>query len=148
MHLIIFTGIPGSGKSTFYQQHFFHSHLRVNLDMLRTRNRENRLLRFCFDTQMPLVVDNTNVKAVDRQQYIQLAKQYRFRITGYYFHTPLPDCLARNALRTGRQRVDEKGVRAKYYQLEQPSPDEGFDELFRVTIVEDAFDVTPWQYTI
>lgn len=34
MHLILFTGVPGSGKSTFYQQHFFHSHLREGFDEL------------------------------------------------------------------------------------------------------------------
>ena len=40
MQLIIFIGIQASGKSTFYQQYFYHTHLRINLDMLKTRHRE------------------------------------------------------------------------------------------------------------
>ena len=40
MQLILFTGVQASGKSTFYQQYFYHTHLRINLDMLKTRHRE------------------------------------------------------------------------------------------------------------
>jgi predicted kinase len=132
MQLILFIGIPGSGKSTFYQQHFFHTHVRINLDMLRTRNRERKLLAFCLETSMPCVVDNTNVTAQDRKMYIDLAKQYRFSITGYYFNIPLQQCLDRNAGRTGRQLVPERGVLAKYKALQIPVLAEGFSELYVV----------------
>ena len=37
---IIFVGIQGSGKSTFYKENFFKTHVRINLDMLKSRNRE------------------------------------------------------------------------------------------------------------
>lgn len=40
MQLIIFTGIQASGKSSFYLLNVHHSHLRINLDMLKTRHRE------------------------------------------------------------------------------------------------------------
>lgn len=144
MQLVLFIGIPGSGKSTFYQQYFFHTHVRVNLDMLRTRNRENKLLDFCFQTMQPLVVDNTNVTLADRQKYILLAKKYRFRITGYYFETQLEEAILRNAQRNGRQLVSEKGIKAKYYQLQPPSFEEGFDELSIVHVEGDGrFIVNP-----
>jgi predicted kinase len=141
MHLILFTGVPGSGKSTFYQQHFFHTHLRVSLDLLRTRNREAQLLEFCFRTQMRLVVDNTNVRKDDRLPYLQMARHHRYRVTGYYFEASLEECLLRNAGRTGKARIDDRGVIAKFRQLQPPSPSEGFDELFRVTLHEGAFMV-------
>ncbi len=145
MHLILFTGVPGSGKSTFYQQHFFHSHLRVSLDLLRTRNREAQLLEFCFRTQMQLVVDNTNVRSNDRRPYLHMARHHRYRVTGYYFEASLEECLHRNAGRTGKARIDDRGVIAKFRQLQPPSPREGFDELFRVTLRDAAFVVTPWE---
>jgi predicted kinase len=149
MQLILFTGIPGSGKSTFYKQNFFHSHLRVNLDMLRTRNRESRLLAFCFETSMPLVVDNTNVTAPDRKKYIDLARQHRYSVTGYYFEASLQSCLERNALRNGRQLVSEKGIVAKYKSLQIPSPAEGYNELFSVQLSPaNEFIIKPWQYEI
>ncbi len=142
MHLILFTGVPGSGKSTFYQQHFFHSHLRVSLDLLRTRNREAQLLEFCFRTRMQLVVDNTNVRKDDRLPYLRMARHHRYRVTGYSFEATLAECLLRNAGRTGKARIDDRGVIAKFRQLQPPSPGEGFDELFRVTLRDGAFVVT------
>jgi len=145
MHLILFTGVPGSGKSTFYQEHFFHSHLRVSLDLLRTRNREAQLLEFCFRTQMRLVVDNTNVRSDDRRPYLQMARHHRYRVTGYYFEAGLEECLHRNAGRTGKARIDDRGVIAKFRQLQPPSPREGFDELFRVTLRDASFVVAPWE---
>jgi predicted kinase len=149
MQLILFTGIPGSGKSNFYKQSFFHTHLRVNLDMLRTRNRENRLLTFCFQTSMPLVVDNTNVTSADRKKYIDLARQHRYSVTGYYFEASLQLCLERNATRNGRQLVSEKGIMAKYRALQIPSPAEGYDELFCVQLSpENKFTIKLWQHEI
>jgi hypothetical protein len=37
MQLVLFCGIQATGKSTFYQQRFFHSHVRRSLDLLRPR---------------------------------------------------------------------------------------------------------------
>ena len=39
MEIIILMGIQASGKSTFYRQKFADSHIRINLDMLKTRHR-------------------------------------------------------------------------------------------------------------
>ena len=39
MQAVIFIGIQGSGKTTFYRDRFFNTHFRINLDMLKTRHR-------------------------------------------------------------------------------------------------------------
>ena len=39
MEAVVFTGIQASGKSTFYRERFFHTHLRISLDLLKTRGR-------------------------------------------------------------------------------------------------------------
>jgi predicted kinase len=36
MEAVLLVGIQGAGKSTFYQQRFFDTHVRINLDMLKT----------------------------------------------------------------------------------------------------------------
>lgn len=41
MEAVILCGIQASGKSAFYSERFFHTHVRINLDMLRTRRRES-----------------------------------------------------------------------------------------------------------
>lgn len=84
MHAIIFCGIQASGKSTFYREHFFNTHMRISLDLLRTRNRENRFLELCLQTQLPFVVDNTNPTAAERARYIALAKAARYKVTCYF----------------------------------------------------------------
>ena len=40
METVILVGIPGSGKTTFYRERFFETHVRISLDMLRMRDRE------------------------------------------------------------------------------------------------------------
>src|SRR4051794_23667880 len=73
MEAVLFVGLQASGKSTFYRERFFTTHLRINLDMLRTRHREKRLLEVCLETQLRFVVDNTNPTRADRRRYIEPA---------------------------------------------------------------------------
>ncbi|MEO6727270.1 MAG: hypothetical protein ABIP14_18420 [Blastocatellia bacterium] len=40
MEAIVFIGIQATGKSTFFQQRFFATHIRINLNMLKTGSRE------------------------------------------------------------------------------------------------------------
>ncbi|MEN3294973.1 MAG: hypothetical protein V7642_4226, partial [Burkholderiales bacterium] len=41
MEMLLFIGIQASGKSTFYKERFFDTHVRISMDLLRTRNRES-----------------------------------------------------------------------------------------------------------
>ncbi|WP_114779096.1 AAA family ATPase [Botryobacter ruber] len=138
MQAIIFCGIQGSGKSTYYQEHFFHTHVRISLDLLRTRNRERHFLQCCFRTQQRFVVDNTNPTIVERQRYILLAREARYEVTGYFFETGVKDALARNSHRTGKLFVPEKGIYGTWHKLQVPTLAEGFDQLFRVRILPDG----------
>jgi predicted kinase len=145
MEAIIFTGIQATGKSTFYREHFFDTHVRINLDMLRTRHRERTLLRWCIATQQRFVVDNTNTLAAERAQYIVPAKASGFRIVGYYFEGQLGMALERNRQRSGKARVPDKGVVAMYRRLQFPRMDEGFDQLYYVRLTEQhGFAVREW----
>ena len=45
MEAIIFVGLPGSGKSSFYKERFFNSHVRISLDLLKTRQYHRALKR-------------------------------------------------------------------------------------------------------
>lgn len=74
MQAIIFCGIQATGKSTFYRERFFHSHVRLSLDLLRTRHREHQFLLTCLHTQARFVVDNTNPTIAERQRYIEAAR--------------------------------------------------------------------------
>ena len=99
MQAVIFVGIQASGKSTFYQQRFFATHVRISLDLLRTRHRERSLLEWCLTHRQPFVVDNTNPTAVERAVYIAPARAADFRVVGYYFESNVPSSMRRNAAR-------------------------------------------------
>ncbi len=145
MEAVIFIGIQATGKSTFFQQRFFATHIRVNLDMLKTRHRERILLAACLEAKQPFVVDNTNLTVEARAGYIGQAKAAGFSVTGYYFKSALTAALERNRQRIGKALIPEKGVIGAYRKLELPSLAEGFDRLFYVEIAEDGqFIVKEW----
>ena len=142
---VIFIGAQAAGKSTFYRDRFFRTHVRINLDMLRTRNREKRLFETCLETQQAFVIDNTNPTEADRARYIGPARDAGFRVTGYYFQSRLKDLLRRNEMRSDNERIPEKGLRGTYAKLVMPRRSEGFDDLYFVRLREPAgFLIENW----
>ena len=138
-------GLQASGKSTFYRERFFRTHLRINLDMLRTRHREWRFFQLCLETGQRLVIDNTNPARADRARYIAPAQAAGFSITGYFFRSRLSEALARNALRQGPERIPDAGLRRARARLERPSLEEGFDGLYHVSLLAPSgFSVREW----
>ena len=85
MDAIIFIGIQGSGKSTFYKDFFFNSHLRISLDLLNTRNKENQFIDKCIELHQKLVIDNTNPTIEERKKYIEKLKANKYKVIGYFF---------------------------------------------------------------
>lgn len=147
MEAVIFIGVQGSGKSSFYLSRFYRTHVRINLDMLRTRRREELLLRACVEGKTRFVVDNTNPTIAGRARYIAMARAAGFRVVGYYFRSSLVDALRRNSQRSESEHVPEKGLIGTYKRLQLPSLTEGFDTLYYVTLdeVTNAFSVEEWQ---
>lgn len=138
MEMILFIGIQATGKSEFYKRNFYKTHMRINLDMLRTRNRERILLTACIQARQPFVVDNTNPTKEDRQKYIALAKSAGFSTTGFYFRSGIKEAITRNKQRLGKECLPVPALLAAHSKLELPSLEEGFDELHYVYINADG----------
>jgi len=134
---ILLIGIPGSGKSSFYKERFYATHLRINRDMLKTGRRERALIQACFKIQQRFVLDNVNATHADRSEVIAAAHAARFRVIGYFFQISTRVAVARNKERTGKAQIPLVGIFGAYKRLEPPSHAEGFDELFVVTIGPD-----------
>jgi predicted kinase len=143
---VILIGIQGSGKSTFFEEKFADTHVRINLDMLRTKNREKVLLEACLDAKIKFVIDKVNASREERASYISEAKRFGFRVIGYYLRSDLNSALERNSRRTGKARIPDKGLFDSAKRLQIPSYEEGFDELFYVWIDDQSiFVVEPWK---
>jgi len=138
VEVVVLIGIQGSGKSTFFKERLFDTHVRINLDMLRTRAREKRLVEACIAAKQRFVVDNTNPTRADRERYLPKAKAAGFRAVAYWFDVSVEECKRRNAAREGRKAVPAVAITRTRARLEPPSLDEGFDEVHRVTLAADG----------
>lgn len=142
---IIFMGIQASGKTTFYEQMLADKgYTHISLDVLHTRNREDLLLAECLDNGRSFVVDNTNPEISVREKYIKKAKEYGYQVIGIFFQSKVRDCMRRNEQRG--LKVPQKAIACTSNNLQLPSLDEGFDELYFVSInINHQFKISPWR---
>lgn len=143
MEAVIFVGIQASGKSTFYRERFFDTHLRISLDLVRTRRRERLLMEACIEAGQRFVVDNTNPTAAERARYLGPARAAGFRTIGYFFAPDPKGSVTRNAARP--RQVPPSGIFGTLKRLEPPSLAEGFDELHVVRVGQASFTVEAWR---
>jgi predicted kinase len=136
----VFTGLQASGKTTFYRARCASTHLHVSKDNLASaRNRQARQMRMIEEALregLSVVVDNTNPTPADREPLVSVALRYGAEAVAYYFDAGVPDCLARNRKRKGRARVPDVAIFVAAAKLVPPSPEEGFDRIFSVRILE------------
>ena len=140
MEAIIFCGIQASGKTTFYTKHFLKTHVRISLDLFNTRRKENIFLQTCLQTQQRFVIDNTNPTEKDRHTYIASSKDFKFQV-GYFFQSTVGEAITRNKNRTGKELIPPAGIGGTFKRFQPPTFAEGFDQLYRVTIVGNSFVV-------
>ena len=134
MEAVILIGIQGTGKSTFCRERLFHTHVRINLDMLQSRYRETILLTACLNAKQAFVIDNTNPTREDRARYIAASRSAGFKVVGYYFESKVRDALLRNELRGPGHRVPDRGIFGTAGRLQLPARAEGFDALHYVRL--------------
>jgi predicted kinase len=115
--------------------------MRISLDQLHTRNKEQVFINACFSVQQRFVVDNTNPTKEERSKYIAAAKAHKYKVIGYYFKTNIHDAIHRNSKRIGKENIREVGIRATNNKLEPPAFSEGFDEVYFVDMDGDGFEV-------
>jgi predicted kinase len=137
---IVFSGVQASGKTTYYAQRFLHTHVRISLDLLRTRHREALFLEACLESQMRFVVDNTNPTRAERARYVGPARERGFRVVAYLFETDTSAAVARNAGRHGSAAVPVSGLLGTRKRLEAPAVDEGFAAVHRVWLGACGFE--------
>lgn len=145
MEAVLLIGVQGCGKSTFYKERFFDTHVRISRDMLKTKGRERLLLGACLAAKQPFVLDNTNALASQRAEVIEPARAAGFRVVGCYFRCGIREALWRNRRRPAGSAVPVPGVLATFKKLQAPSWEEGFDEIRVVTTGgTEGFVVEDW----
>lgn len=147
---VIFIGLQGSGKTTFYRRRFAATHRHISKDdwpnAARKSERQARLLEESLAAGAAVVVDNTNPSPADREAIISIARAHGARVIGYYFDVSTREAVSRNRQRQGRERVPDVAIFTTARRMVPPRAGEGFAELFRVSITDDGqFDVRPME---
>ncbi len=127
--VIIFVGLQGSGKTTYFNDHFAQTHAHVSRDVLLTAAREAALIGECLQTGRSFVVDNTNSTRAMRAPVIRQAKAAGFQVHCYFFEVPVRTAIGRNNHRKDKNPVPVPAILRTAKHLQQPSLDEGFDEI-------------------
>ncbi len=147
---MLFVGVQGSGKTSFYRERFSGSHALVSKDLFPNNRdkarRQRQLVEEALASGRSVVLDNTNPTRKDRAEAIAIARDHGATVTGYVFVTDLRAALERNRHREGRARVPDVAIYATAGRLQPPSLAEGFGALFAVRLTpEGRFEIAPWR---
>jgi len=139
--LTVMVGPAGSGKSTVARSVVnWHAGgtVRVNRDTLRAmlycgspwnnakeqviRRLEEESVRLLLSMGVDVIVDDTNCSARTRHKLEQIARASRARFHLEIMNTDKKECLRRNALRGGGERVPDEAVEQHFKRLAAGAP--------------------------
>jgi predicted kinase len=135
--LAVLVGLQASGKSTFCRRHLMDRHVLVSKDRFPRgargkQARQMRLVEEALAEGRSVAVDNTNPSPDEWRPLVEAGHAHGALVTAYWFPPDPAGSMRRNAVRPGRERVPDAGVRATLARLRHPTPADGFDAVFEV----------------
>ena len=126
---VILVGLQGSGKTTYFTDHFAATHAHISRDIQQTAERERALIRECLQSGRSFVVDNTNTTRAMRAPYIREAKGAGFHVLCCYFDVPVRTAIGRNNHRKDKKPIPVPAILRTAKHLQPPTTQEGIDEI-------------------
>ena len=168
MELIVFVGIPASGKSTKSVEYRNAGYCVVSSDEIRSgfmdgksladfsAEEQERINAAVFDTVyrkteealsagVSVVVDATHLNRGHRTEFLKYFEKFECPKKTLLFITPFEVCLLRNRGRTGAAFVPENVMHQMLGWFNCPDYSEGWDEI--IPIVSDAPFTLPFTET-
>ncbi|XP_053206998.1 uncharacterized protein F21D5.5-like [Panonychus citri] len=145
-HCIVFIGLPGAGKSTFFNELLStKGYFRINRDELGTMDKCTRefekYVKSSTSNQTKLVIDNLNVDLVSRGSWLSLCKVHNLTPIAFQFNISREHAIHNNNYRrllnqmspnSTSQSVPEWLISKHSKNLVQPTIKEGFSSLFKI----------------
>ena len=148
MRIVVLTGLPGSGKSTWLAQQPGGG---ISSDAVRKLLADDetdqsihtqvfQTVRFLLEQRVaigrPLTyIDATNLIPEERRPYVEIARARGCEIEAVFFDVPLAVCLERNARRA--RVVPPEAMEKMAAKLIPPDTAEGFSKVTRVGISDE-----------
>lgn len=150
--LHILMGTPGSGKSTWIQNHLDEHTVWISRDDVRFSmvaedeeyfSKEKQVFKEfirridnALENGYDVFADATHLNKASRNKLLRAVNhKLALNVDVIWIKTPLSECIYRNDNRKGtRSFVPRSVIRRMFYQIEKPEFEEGFDTIY---IVED-----------
>eukprot|EP01114_Cavostelium_apophysatum_P015100 TRINITY_DN404_c0_g1_i1.p1 TRINITY_DN404_c0_g1~~TRINITY_DN404_c0_g1_i1.p1 ORF type:complete len:539 (+),score=163.75 TRINITY_DN404_c0_g1_i1:1629-3245(+) len=137
--LVVFTGRPASGKSSFAKKWFVpKGYVHVNQDTLKTKPKCISATRDALKAGKSVVVDNTNADASVRGEYTAIAKEMNIPYRCFWFDTDLDLAhhlnFYREKITNGAvRRIPDVGYNTFKSRFSEPSTEtEGWSEVRKI----------------
>lgn len=138
--LIIFVGLPGSGKSSYIRNNILNngkiSYQLINQDIVKNLDKCIKLCEEYMKRDMSIIIDRTNPTKKDRELFISLAKKYNYtNIRCFKMKTTEELALHNNIYRnitTSTSLVPILVYRIYNKNYEAPSHSEGFTKIYPI----------------
>jgi len=135
--MLILTGLPGSGKSTYASHFESDGWVRINQDILGSRDACLSLAAKTLSQGKNVIIDRCNTTKEQRAHWIRLALDYGADIQGVYLSCDMEECIYRIHHRKDHPTIKEEIPLEKkreivvqfWKQLELPLLEEGFSSI-------------------
>ena len=142
MEAVILCGVQGSGKTTLYRDRFLETHVRVSMDLLRTRAREAAFLKLCLETQACRSWSTTRTRPSPSGR--ATSRPLARRGSRSWPTSSRSTTRSRRRSNAARARVvPASALRDVARRLVRPAPEEGIDELWHATAGIDGWRIEP-----
>lgn len=143
--LILTIGLPGSGKSTYVDDHCVKirsGHQILCLDDIRLAMGDifneraediiiamhNTMARAFMERALSIIIDSTNISKKVVEYWRKLADEYQYNMKGLFFDVPIEECIKRKC---GKNKLVIEVYQRMYNQLEDLRPTmENYFDLF------------------
>ncbi len=138
--VVLMVGVQGSGKSFFAERHLATAGYEViSNDKSGNRDKSLALMKKALSRGRSVVIDNTHVNVEARKKFADLAAQFSVPVRCFVMNTcpgqARHNILFRELTSDEHSRIGEPLVRQYYNKYEEPTLDEGFEEIVKVNVV-------------
>lgn len=139
--IVLFCGMPGAGKSTFYWTHLKPlGYERINQDTLKRLEKCFQVAKEHLTAGKSVAIDNTNGGPERRKEWIDLAREFDVPIRCMWFKTPMALCEHNDAVRAlnGPMNPEQRTMLPKLAftgynaRFKEPKVKEGFEDVVEV----------------